>query len=103
MVQDSSSGGAGNFSGDGNIPVASMVEGIVGCKWSVSLLQLLADGPNRPNALLRAHPGLSAKVMNERLRKMTRFGILQRTVFGEKPPGMSRALLRMAGSGGGES
>jgi DNA-binding HxlR family transcriptional regulator len=24
--------------------------------------------------------------MNERLRKMTRFGILHRTVFGEKPP-----------------
>ena len=24
--------------------------------------------------------------MNERLRKMTRFGIVQRTVFGEKPP-----------------
>jgi len=24
--------------------------------------------------------------MNERLRKMTRFGIVERTVFGEKPP-----------------
>jgi DNA-binding HxlR family transcriptional regulator len=24
--------------------------------------------------------------MNERLRKMTRFGIVQRTVFGDKPP-----------------
>ena len=24
--------------------------------------------------------------MNERLRKVTRFGIMQRTVFGEKPP-----------------
>jgi len=24
--------------------------------------------------------------MNERLRKMMRFGILERTVFGEKPP-----------------
>jgi DNA-binding HxlR family transcriptional regulator len=63
-----------------------MVESIVGCKWSVSLLRHLADGPNRPSALLRANPGLSAKVMNERLRKMTRFGILRRTVFGEKPP-----------------
>jgi len=29
---------------------------------------------------------MSAKVMNERLRKMIRFGILQRKVFGEKPP-----------------
>lgn len=68
------------------IPVASMVESIVGCKWSVSLLRLLADGCSRPSALLRASTGLSAKVMNERLRKMLRFGIVSRTVIGDKPP-----------------
>jgi DNA-binding HxlR family transcriptional regulator len=69
-----------------SVRVAAMVESIVGCKWSVRILQLCAEGDRRPSALLRACPGLSAKVMNERLRKMTRFGILQRTVFGEKPP-----------------
>lgn len=69
-----------------SIPVASMVEDIIGCKWSVRLLELCAEGHCRPSALLRACPGLSAKVMNERLRKMMRFGILQRKVFGEKPP-----------------
>ncbi|WP_448383676.1 winged helix-turn-helix transcriptional regulator [Desulfosoma sp.] len=69
-----------------SIPVASMVESVIGCKWSVRLLQLCAEGHSRPSAFLRACPGLSAKVMNERLRKMTNFGILQRTVFGEKPP-----------------
>ena len=87
MVQDSSSGEAVSLSRDGDdVPVVSMVESIVGCKWSVSLLRFLADGPYRPSALLRAHPGLSPKVMNERLRKMNRFGILRRTVLGEKPP-----------------
>lgn len=68
------------------VDVASMVESIIGCKWSVRLLQLCVDGHRRPGALLRACPGLSAKVMNERLRKMTRYGILERTVCGEKPP-----------------
>ena len=63
-----------------------MVESIVGCKWSVSLLRLLSDGPSRPSAMLRNCPGLSAKVMNERLRKMIRYGIVRRSVFGEKPP-----------------
>ena len=29
---------------------------------------------------------LSTKVMNERLNKMMRFGIVQRTVIGQKPP-----------------
>ena len=68
------------------ITVTSMVESIIGCKWSVRLLQLCAEDHHRPSAFLRACPGLSSKVMNERLRKMTRFGILRRTVFGEKPP-----------------
>ncbi len=68
------------------IPVASMVESIVGCKWSVRLLQLCAEGHNRPGMVLRACPGLSAKVMNERWRKMIRFGMMRRTVFGLKPP-----------------
>ncbi|MHB8911050.1 MAG: winged helix-turn-helix transcriptional regulator [Syntrophales bacterium] len=79
------------------VPVASMVESIVGCKWSVGLLRLLADGCRRPSALLRASPGLSAKVMNERLRKMLRFGIVRRTVFGEKPPVEVEYLLTLFG------
>ena len=71
---------------DDSVPIASMVESIIGCKWSVRLLQLCAEDQRRPSAFLRACAGLSAKVMNERLRKMTRYGILQRTVFGDKPP-----------------
>jgi DNA-binding HxlR family transcriptional regulator len=63
-----------------------MVESIVGCKWSMRLIGLLADGRCRPSALLRNCPGLSAKVLNERLCKLTRFGIVHRTVHGEKPP-----------------
>lgn len=75
-----------NDTAQANIPVAAMVESIVGCKWSVRILWLLADDVNRPSELLRAVPGLSHKVMNERLRKMLRFGIVQRTVLREKPP-----------------
>lgn len=66
--------------------VAAAVESIVGCKWSMRLLQLCSEDQQRPSALLRACPGLSAKVMNERLQKLMRFGILERTVHGEKPP-----------------
>jgi DNA-binding HxlR family transcriptional regulator len=66
--------------------VASMVEDVIGCKWSVRLLQLCAEEARRPSQLLRACPGLSSKVMNERLRKLTRFGIVERSAFGEKPP-----------------
>lgn len=71
---------------DHPVPIAAMVESIVGCKWSLRLLALLAQGPQRPSALQRACPGLSAKVMNERLRKFDRFGLTRRRVAGDKPP-----------------
>ena len=87
MVQDDPPMAVESELQDGKkIPVASMVESIVGCKWSVRILQLCAEGHNRPGMVLRACPGLSAKVMNERWRKMIRFGIMRRRVFGLKPP-----------------
>ena len=70
----------------GNVPIALQVESVLGCKWSIQLLRLVADGCSRPSAILRACPGLSAKVMNERWRMMIRFGIIRRTVFGDRPP-----------------
>jgi len=87
MVHDRSSPrSAPAGSGQRGTPVACMVENIVGCKWSVRLIDLMANECHRPSALLRACPGLSAKVLNERLRKLTRFDIVRRTVRGEKPP-----------------
>ena len=71
---------------DTSVSVAAMVESIIGCKWSMSLLGLIARDVVRPSSFLRECPGLSAKVMNERLRKMVRFGLITRTVRGEKPP-----------------
>jgi DNA-binding HxlR family transcriptional regulator len=63
-----------------------MVEDIVGCKWSLSVLHLVSRGVSRPGAMQRSIEGLSTKVLNERLRKLLRFGIIEREVFAEVPP-----------------
>ena len=63
-----------------------MVEDIIGCKWSLTVLGLVAQGVSRPGAMQRRVPGLTAKVLNERLRKLLRFGIIERHVFAEVPP-----------------
>jgi len=68
------------------VPVASMVEGVVGCKWALGILTQIRNGICRPGAIQRAIEGLSTKVLNERLHKMTRFGILERVDFQESPP-----------------
>ncbi|HEX7044585.1 MAG TPA: helix-turn-helix domain-containing protein [Burkholderiales bacterium] len=63
-----------------------MVEDIVGCKWSLTVLALVRRGVNRPGAMEHAVPGLSAKVLNERLRKLQRFQILEKKSYPEIPP-----------------
>ncbi len=73
-------------------PVARMVEDIVGCKWSLAVLARVRDGVRRPGALEHSLPGLSTKVLNERLRKLVRYGILARTAYAEVPPRVEYAL-----------
>lgn len=68
------------------ISVAEAVESIVRCKWSLQVLAQIRRGVNRPGAIERACAGLSTKVLNERLSKMRRFGILRRVAFRRIPP-----------------
>ncbi|HYE62551.1 MAG TPA: helix-turn-helix domain-containing protein [Phycisphaerales bacterium] len=68
------------------IPVSHMVESIVGCKWSIHVLTQIRAGTTRPGALARSAPGLSTKVLAERLDKMIRFGIVERKAYPEVPP-----------------
>jgi DNA-binding HxlR family transcriptional regulator len=68
------------------LAAARMVEDIVGCKWSLCVLELVERGVTRPGAMQRSVQGLSAKVLNERLRKLLRFGIIDRQVYAEVPP-----------------
>lgn len=63
-----------------------MVEDIVGCKWSLGVLALVQKGITRPGAMEQATPGLSKKVLNERLRKLVRYGILEKRTYPELPP-----------------
>lgn len=62
------------------------LEDVIGCKWSVSVLMAAADGITRPGAMARHIPAISPKVLNERLRKLTAYGLLQQQRFPELPP-----------------
>ncbi len=69
-----------------NRRVKLMVEDIIGCKWSLSVISLVRNGINRPGAMEKSVEGLSTKVLNERLKKLINFGILEKTIFPEIPP-----------------
>jgi len=68
------------------IPVGRIVEDVVGCKWSLAILQHVRNNVCRPGALERDITGLTAKVMNERLKKLVSYGVLERIAYPEIPP-----------------
>ena len=65
---------------------ARMVETIYGCKWSLTVYQLLANDINRPGEMVRSVEGLTTKVLNDCLRKNVKFGILERLAYNVVPP-----------------
>jgi len=63
-----------------------MVETIYGCKWSLTVYRLLANGINRPGEMVRSVEGLTTKVLNACLRRNIEFGIINRIAYPELPP-----------------
>lgn len=74
------------------IAVSRMVEDIIGCKWSLSVLKAVRNEIIRPGEIQRSIEGISTKVLNERFTKMMRYGILDKTVYPETPPRVEYSL-----------
>jgi DNA-binding HxlR family transcriptional regulator len=68
------------------IPITFMLESIFGCKWSLAVLGAIREGVHRPGEIERHCQGISAKVLNERLRKLQRYSLIHRIVHPESPP-----------------
>ena len=58
---------------------------LIGRRWIGAILRTLIGGPRRFNEILGAIPGLSDRLLTERLRELEHEGIVQRTVHNERP------------------
>ncbi len=65
-------------------PAADIVYAALRCKWVISILDTIHSGTRRPGAIQRNISGLSAKVMNERFKKLMQYRILKRVDSGKK-------------------
>ncbi len=63
-----------------------MVEDIVGCKWTLSVIDMIRTGVVRPGEMVRNQKGLSTKVLNQRLRKLMGYGLIEKKVHPVVPP-----------------
>jgi DNA-binding HxlR family transcriptional regulator len=66
--------------------VEVLLEDVLGCRWSVTVLMAVGRGVCRPGALERHIKGISAKVLGDRLRIFARAGIMERIAYPEIPP-----------------
>ncbi|MBI5949931.1 MAG: helix-turn-helix transcriptional regulator [Chloroflexi bacterium] len=65
---------------------------LVGRRWTGAIVRLLLGGPMRFSELLAKVPGLSDRLLSERLRELEHEGVVVRTVHPEVPIRVEYAL-----------
>ena|SRR5436190_15843516 len=64
----------------------------IGNKWSVLVIGLLEEHPQRFSELQRSIGGISQKMLAQTLRNLERDGLVKREVYAEVPPRVTYAL-----------
>jgi len=80
-----------------NCPVRQVLDR-VSAKWPALLLLELQEGPRRFNALARAMPDISKRMLTQSLRDLERDGLVVREVFDTKPPSVTYGLTELGHS-----
>lgn len=70
----------------------------IGDKWTVLVVQTLADGPRRFNELRREIPSVSQRMLTLTLRNLERDGLVSRTVTPTIPPRVDYELTDLGQS-----
>lgn len=81
----------------GDCPVSRTVA-VIGGKWKPSILYLLHRGPTRFNALQRALPGITQRMLTLQLRTLENDGIVVRSIHPSVPPQVEYALTSLGHS-----
>ena len=72
-------------------PVTQAVQ-MLGDKWTLLIVMMLAERPHRYNELRRRVEGISQRMLTRTLRVLEEEGIVTRTVFPTVPPGVEYGL-----------
>ena len=72
------------------------VTDVVGNRWTLLIIRELRPGPRRFTDLVEGLPGISRKLLSERLRELDRDGIVRRT---ELPPPIARHVYELTDDG----
>jgi len=65
---------------------------VIKCKWTLAIIHELDRGVSRPSELQRALPGLTSKVLTDRLKRLEDYDLIDRRAFAEVPPRVEYTL-----------
>ena len=65
-------------------PIAMTLD-VIGDRWTIIILRDLYFGRSRFNDLLAASPGMSTKILSERLKLLEQHGLVAREVYSDHP------------------
>jgi DNA-binding HxlR family transcriptional regulator len=71
---------------------------LLGRRWVGAIVRALVAEPRRFNEILAAVPGLSDRLLTERLRELEREGLVERTVHDSRPVRVTYALTESGDS-----
>jgi DNA-binding HxlR family transcriptional regulator len=66
-------------------PVCQDAVELIGRRWTGAIVRALLTGSNRFGEVLARVPGLSDRLLSERLRELEAAGVVKRTVYPEVP------------------
>ncbi len=100
-MEENSNARAAQWRQDGfdpdNCPVRTTLDHVA-AKWTTLILMELQAEPRRFNALGRALPDISKRMLTQSLRNLERDGMLKREVFPSKPPSVEYSLTDLGHS-----
>ncbi|GIE85506.1 winged helix-turn-helix transcriptional regulator [Actinoplanes regularis] len=67
-------------------------------KWAVIVLFALSLKPQRPSDLAELIGGISGKVLTQTLRRLQRYGLVERHAYAEAPPRVEYSLTALGGT-----
>jgi len=79
----------------GDCPIGLAIT-LIGGKWKLPILYNLREQTLRFNALKKALPGVTQKMLTQQLREMERDGLVSRKVFAEVPPKVEYSITPIA-------
>jgi DNA-binding HxlR family transcriptional regulator len=73
----------------------TMTKEVLGGKWKTSLIYAISEGILRPSELQRAIPGSTKRVLNQQLKELEEFHILNKKIYHQLPPKVEYSLTEL--------